>query len=228
MKRDSLQRPIQLDRSNTPNDDIIRVLIADDHEIVREGIASCIESESGFEIVGRACNGREAVGLYDSLHPDVLLLDVQMPIMNGHEVLAELSTRKPPPKVIVITIFAGDETARRSIHGGALGYLLKDSPRRVIWDAIRQVAAGKRVIDESVLPALTQTMSKSPLTKREIEVLRLMASGCGNKEIGVQLSITEGTAKTHVFAIMEKLGASGRTEAVVIAARRGILELSSP
>lgn len=205
----------------------IRILIADDHEIVREGIARCMASEPDFEIVGLADNGRQSIELYDLLQPDVLLLDIQMPEMNGLEVLIELNKRRPQPKVIVVTAFGGDEFFRRAIHVGAQGYLLKDSPLQQIWETIRRVAAGQCIDAGALHSSSNNTLRKPPLTNRELEVLGLMAEGCSNKQIGVRLLITEGTAKTHVFSIMEKLDVSGRTEAVVMAARRGILDISN-
>jgi DNA-binding NarL/FixJ family response regulator len=206
----------------------IRILIADDHEIVREGIVSCIKTQDDFEIVGLAKNGLETLHRIDELSPDVLLLDIQMPLLDGHDILKALKERAFGPKSIVISTFSADDIVRRALLAGAMAYLLKDAPREEIWETIRKVAKGQTVVKPSLLPRSHEALNKAPLTNRELDVLGLMAKGHSNKQIGLQLSITEGTAKTHVFAIMEKLGANGRTEAVVIAARRGILELSGP
>lgn len=205
----------------------IRVLLVDDHIVAREGLRAMLKRNHEFVVVGEASDGLEAISQYDSLKPDVVLLDLRMPRLGGHEFLERMMNRSPRPRIVVMTTYDGDEHLRRAIKAGAAGYLLKDTSRQEVWDTIRKVFAGQTVVAPSLLDTLTQAVSEEHLTTREREVLQLMAKGLSNKEIGNSLFVSEGTAKTHVNAILAKLKAMSRTEAVVIASRRGLVNLSS-
>lgn len=211
--------------STNINDKTIRVLLADDHAIVREGIRALVSQIAKFEVVGMAADGNEAINLYDRLKPDVMLLDLQMPILNGHAVLEVLSTRNPKPRIVVITTFQGDEDLRRAVRAGAMGYLLKDASIELIRDTICMVYDGIPFFQSTQIMSLTKSLGKPHLTEREQLVLQLIAQGLCNKQIGSKLHIRAGTVKTHVHAVMTKLEASSRTEAVIIGAERGLVRI---
>ncbi len=211
--------------STITTDKTIRVLLADDHAIVREGMRSLVSQVAKFEVVGLAADGNEAINLYDRLNPDVVLLDLQMPILNGHAVLEVLSNRNPKPKIIVITTFQGDEDLRRAVRAGAMGYLLKDASIELICETICKVYEGIPVFESTQIMSLTKSLGKPHLTEREQLVLQLIAQGLCNKQIGSKLHISAGTVKTHVHAVMTKLEASSRTEAVIIGAERGLVRI---
>ncbi len=201
----------------------IRILIADDHLVVREGLAAILGLQKDFRVVGQAADGDEAIALYHRYKPDVMLLDLRMPKKNGFEVVTELTKLEPKPHIVVISTFDGDEHIRRSLAAGARAYLLKDAPRQEIWNTVRLAYTGESSLSAVVAAKVAQSLSRPQLSDREKEVLQLLASGKSNKEIGVSLSICEGTVKTHVKSILMKLDAMGRTEAIAIATRRGLI-----
>jgi two-component system NarL family response regulator len=203
----------------------IRLLIADDHCVVREGLAALIELQPDMTVVGEASNGREATELFHSRLPDVTLMDLRMPQMDGVEAITTIREAFPAARIIVLTTYHGDEDIYRGLRAGAKGYLLKDAGREALLEAIRAVHAGQTRIPPDVAAKLVARMSGPELSAREREVLRLMAAGNSNQEIGAALFITEATVKTHVNNILSKLGVSDRTQAVTTALRRGIVHL---
>jgi two-component system, NarL family, response regulator len=202
---------------------LIRVGIVDDHPVVRDGLAAILGLQPDIKVVGEAGTGREACALFDRQRPDVLLLDLKMPGMDGLEVVQTLCTAHPEARIIILTTYGGDEEIFRSLKAGARGYLLKDAPRQQILEAIRTVHAGERYLPAAIASKVAEHALQPELTGREREVLQRMARGESNKEIGLALSISEGTVKTHVKAILAKLDAASRTEAVRIAAERGLV-----
>ena len=210
----------------TPDKRRIRVLIADDHGIVREGLVSVIRrSKADMTVVGEASNGREAVDLWKEHRPDVTLLDLRMPELDGLDAIREIRSEDEKARIIVLTTFDGDEDIYRAIQAGAKGYLLKDVPREALMDCIRRVHAGETSVPVHLVAKLADRVSGETLSKREIEVLKLMAQGKSNKEIAAALFITEGTIKSHGKAIFSKMNVASRTEAVTEATRRGLLRL---
>jgi DNA-binding NarL/FixJ family response regulator len=202
----------------------IRVLIADDHGVVREGLASMINrNRADMTVVGEASNGREALELWQQEHPDVTLLDLRMPEMDGVDVIKEIRVRDKNARIIVLTTFDGDEDIYRAIRAGAKGYLLKDITREALMDSIRRVHMGETCVPLHLIAKLTDRVSGETLSERELEVLRLMAKGRSNKEIASALFISEGTVKSHGKSIFAKLNVASRTEAVTEATRRGFL-----
>lgn len=203
----------------------VRVLIADDHPIVREGLHAVLSDQLDLEVVGQAATGAEAVALALASRPDVILMDLRMPGMSGVEAIAALRAEWPEAQVLVLTTYDGDEDIYRALQTGAKAYLLKDTPRAELLEAIRAVARGQKRLPPEVAARLMERMSTEALTERELDVLRLMARGRSNKVIGAALSISEGTVKFHVNNILGKLAADDRTQAVTIALQRGILHL---
>ncbi len=204
----------------------IQILIADDHAIVREGLGVIISMQMDMHLIGQASDGEEAIALYAKHKPDVVLLDLRMPKKDGFQVVTELMEDDPNARIIIITTYDGDEDIRRSLKAGAKAYLLKDSPRQEIWNTIRLVHAGQSSMSPAVAAKIAESFSKPELSGREKEVLHLMALGKSNKEIGINLHISEGTVKTHVKGILSKLNAMSRTEAIAIASKRGLVSLS--
>jgi DNA-binding NarL/FixJ family response regulator len=223
---------------------MIRVLLVDDQTLIRQGIRLLLEIESDIEVVGQAVNGREALQLAETLHPDVILMDVRMPEMDGVAATRELSLRFPDVKVIILTTFEDDETVFEGLKAGARGYLLKDISSEEMAEAVRKVAAGEALIQSRItrkvlaefsrLASATdrQTSSRTggvsnalpvPLTEREQEVLQALARGFSNREIAVQLVITEGTVKNHVSSLIEKMGVRDRTQAVLKGQEIGLI-----
>jgi two-component system, NarL family, response regulator len=202
---------------------LIRVGIVDDHPVVRDGLAAILGLQPDIKVVGEAETGREACALFDRQRPDVLLLDLKMPGMDGLEVVQTLCAAHPEARIVILTTYGGDEDIFRSLKAGAKGYLIKDAPRQQILEAIRTVHAGGRYLPAAIVSKVAEHALRPELTGREREVLQGMARGASNKEIGVALSISEGTVKTHVKAILAKLDAVSRTAAVTIATRRGII-----
>jgi len=204
----------------------IRVLLAEDHEIVRDGLAAIIDYQADMTVVGHACNGEEAVERFAELQPDITLMDLRMPGMGGAPAIEAIRKKFGDARIIVLTTYDGDENIYRALKAGARGYLLKDSGKDDLLSAIRAVHEGRSYVPPEIATRLvTRTQAGAPLTTREIEVLQLMAEGKSNKEIGAALFISEGTVKTHVNSIHEKLSVSDRTEAVIVALKRGIIQL---
>jgi DNA-binding NarL/FixJ family response regulator len=206
----------------------IRIVLADDHPVVREGLAAVLETQPDFEIVGQANDGAEAVDMVSALKPDVVLLDLQMPQLDGVQALRAMRAEQRDLKALVFTAFDTDERIIGAVQAGAQGYLLKGAPRDELFNAIRVVARGGSTLQPVVAAKLLERMSTpvgaaEPLTEREQEVLGLMASGLQNKEIALKLGIRERTVKFHVSAILTKLGAGNRTEAVHVARQRGLV-----
>ena len=203
----------------------LRVIIADDHPIVREGLHAVVSDQPDMIVVGQAATGAEAVDLALSLRPDVVLLDLRMPEQNGVDAIAAIRAGWPEARVLVLTTYDGDEDIYRALQAGAQAYLLKDTPRAELLEAIRAVARGQKRIPPEVAARLVQRIGGPALTEREVDVLRLMAKGGSNKDIGAALHISEGTVKFHVNNILGKLGVDDRTQAVTIALQRGIIHL---
>ncbi len=211
----------------------INILIADDHPVVREGLITMIKREPGFKVVGEAANGVEALSKAKELKPDVVLMDLRMPEMDGVEAIRQISSAEPNIKFIILTTYSDDEYIFKGIEVGARAYLLKDAPRAELFKAIRAVYRGESLIQPVVASRVLdrfaelsrQSQAPEILSEREIEVLRLMAKGDANKEIAAQLHITDSTVKTHISSIFQKLNAKDRTEAAMIAIRRGIIKI---
>ncbi|HIE16876.1 MAG TPA: response regulator transcription factor [Dehalococcoidia bacterium] len=211
----------------------IKILIADDHPVVREGLFAMLSREADFEVVGEAVDGVDAVNKAKELNPDVVLMDLRMPELDGVEAMRQIKAAKPDVKFIILTTFSDDEYIFSGIEAGARAYLLKDTPREELFKAIRAVYRGESLIQPVVasklLDRFTELSRRAPsgeeLSERELEILRLMAKGAANKEIGAQLSIAQSTVKTHISSIFQKLGVNDRTEAVTEALKRGIIHL---
>jgi len=203
----------------------IRVILADDHPVVRDGLAAIVNQQIDMEVVAEAGDGDEAVALYERHAPDVLVLDLRMPGRDGVAVVQHVLEKHPKARILIMTTYDGDEDIFRCLSQGAKGYLLKDAPRQEILSAIRAVSADKAYTSSSVAAIALQRMVKPSLTQRELSVLQEIAEGRSNKDIARRLHITEGTAKTHVKAILTKLDAISRTEAVAVAHKRGLIHL---
>lgn len=202
----------------------IRVMTVDDHPLMREGIAALLAAHDGLELVGEAADGAAAVEAYAALRPDVVLMDLQMPELDGAGAIARIVAQAPDARVLVLTTYRGDAQARRAFAAGASGYLLKNAIRRELVEAIRQVHAGRRYLPADVAAELGQYALQDELSARELDVLRRLAQGGSNRDIGAELGLSEDTVKTHMKAILSKLQAVDRTQAVVIAIRRGIVD----
>lgn len=205
----------------------IRVLIVEDQRIVREGIVALLEDEEQIEIVGEAANGREAIAMYASLHPDVVLMDLQMPEVDGPEATRQIRAADPQARVLVLTTYATDEFIFTALKAGASGYLLKDTSADQLVAAIKAVQRGETQLSPQIASRLVHGISQGrpePLSSREIEVLRLVADGHNNAMIAEALSITPRTVKAHVQNILAKLGANNRAEAVRLALQQGIIQ----
>jgi NarL family two-component system response regulator YdfI len=207
----------------------IRILIADDHLIVREGLQTILETEDDLELVGEAGDGMEAVQLSAELLPDVVLMDLRMPRMDGIEAIRQIKAQHPKIEIVILTTYDEDEYIIKGLQAGARGYLLKDSGRQVLFASIRAAARGESLLPSAVIEKVVahlaggKSSSSAPLSEREMEVLQRIAQGAANKEIALQLSISERTVKAHVTAILNKLGVNSRTEAVSLALREGLL-----
>lgn len=205
--------------------DIIRVLVVDDHPVVRRGLHSMLNGELGISVVGMACSGEEGLLLAEKLKPDVVLLDLRMPNMSGVEVIIALRTASPDHKILVLTNYQLDEDVFNALEAGALGYLLKSASQEEVLEAIVAVSMGKRRIPTTLAMRLAERVGRSALSAREQEVLELVVQGLTNKEIGQKLYISDITARNHVISLIAKLDAKDRTEAATIAIRRGLVML---
>jgi DNA-binding NarL/FixJ family response regulator len=204
----------------------IRVLIVDDHPLLRKGIAALIAAESDVTLVGACSSGREAIDQFGTLHPDVTLMDLQMPEMNGLDAMIAIRRAFPNACVVILTTFTGDALIARALKSGASGYLVKDAVHDELIDVIRGVHAGRKTVSPDAAIKLATHATDDPLTPAEIDVLHLIAVGNTNRLIADQLHTTEDTVKARVKNILSKLGANDRTHAVTIALKRGIIELS--
>jgi DNA-binding NarL/FixJ family response regulator len=203
----------------------IRVFSVDDHPLLHEGIATVISVQPDMLLVAEASNGREAIQRFREHKPDVTLMDLRLPDMSGIDAMIAVRTEFPDARIIILTTFAGDAEIRRALQAGARGYLLKSMPPKELAEVIRQVHAGKKRIPPEIAAHLAEHYGDETLTQREIEVLQQVAGGNRNRDIAEKLFITEETVKVHIKHIMEKLGASDRTQAVAIGVRRGIIQL---
>jgi two-component system, NarL family, response regulator len=203
----------------------IRILSADDHPLLREGVSSLLDGQPDFRLVAEASNGREAVDQFRSHRPDVTLMDLQMPEMNGVEAMIKIRDEFPAARIIVLTTYVGDAQALRALEAGARGYLLKSALRKELPETIRLVYAGHKRIAPEVATELAEHAGDDTLSLREVEVLELIAAGNANKIVAVKLGITEETVKGHVKNILAKLSANDRTHAVTIGLKRGIIEI---
>jgi len=203
----------------------IRVLCVDDHPLLREGIAAMINNQPDMILVAEAASGSEGILKFREVQPDITLMDLRLPDMSGIDSLIAIRTEFSEARIVMLTTFEGDVEIQRALEAGARGYLLKSMPPRELVDVIRQVHAGRKRVPPEVAAHLAEHMSDEELTGREIDVLRHIAGGNRNRDIAEQLFISEETVKVHIKHIMEKLGASDRTQAVAIGVRRGIIQL---
>ncbi len=207
---------------------MIRILTVDDHPLLREGIAALINSENDMELVAEASDGEEAIEQFRRHRPDVTLMDLRMPNLNGTEAISRIRNEFPDAKIIVLSTYAGDVQVLRAIKAGARGYIVKGHVHRELLEAIRSVHAGHKRIPPEIAAELAEHAGDDALSSREIEVLRLIAAGNANKQIADKLAIEETTVKSHISSILSKLGANDRAHAVNIALKRGIIELEVP
>jgi DNA-binding NarL/FixJ family response regulator len=208
------------------NDQIrIRVFSVDDHPLLREGIAAIINNQPDMLLIAQAASGHEAIQMFRDHQPDVTLMDLRLPDMSGIDALIAIRTEFTEARIIMLTTFEGDVEIHRALQAGARGYVLKSMPPRDLVEVIRQVHAGKKRVPPEVAAQLAEHLSDEALTEREVDVLRHLAGGNRNRDIAERLFISEETVKVHVKHLMEKLGASDRTQAVAIAVRRGIIQL---
>jgi DNA-binding NarL/FixJ family response regulator len=203
----------------------IRVFSVDDHPLLHEGLATVIRNQPDLLLVGEASNGREAIQRFREHTPDVTLMDLRLPDMSGIDAMVAIRSEFPDARIIILTTFAGDVEIQRALQAGARAYVLKSMPPKELLEVIRQVHAGKKRIPAEIAAHLAEHYSDESLTEREVEVLREISGGNRNRDIAEKLFITEETVKVHIKHIMEKLGASDRTQAVAIAVRRGIIQL---
>jgi two-component system, NarL family, response regulator len=212
-------------KSDSPSaTNVLRVLIADDHPVVREGLAAIFKTQKDIKVVAEATNGEEALELCNQHSPDVLLLDLRMPKKDGLQVITELAARPSRPRTIVMTTYESEEDIRRALKAGAKGYLVKGAPPQQIRESVRRVAAGESLLPAAIASKLAESMAHPELSKRERQVLEYIANGRSNKEIGQILYISEHTVKTHVKSILTKLDAIGRTEAIAVGIKRGLIK----
>jgi two-component system NarL family response regulator len=203
----------------------IRLLVVDDHHVVRRGFTSLLRTVADFDVVAEASDGQEAAALFEQHQPDITLMDLRMPVMNGVEAIEAIRARHPAAKIVVLTTFDGDEDIYRALQAGAKGYLLKGMSVEELIEAIRSVYEGRSRIPSAIAEKLAEGMGTPRLTKSELKVLQRIAEGRSNKEIGTDLFVTEATVKTHVNSLLAKLRVNDRTQAVTAALQRGILHL---
>jgi DNA-binding NarL/FixJ family response regulator len=206
----------------------IRLLIADDHPVVRDGLRAMLATQPDMELIGEAATGTEAVAQAQALLPDVALMDLQMPELDGPGAIASLREQAPQVRVLVLTTYGTDADITRAVDAGATGYLLKDAPREQLFAAIRSAARGESVLSPSVATRVLGRMrapAEEALSPRELEILQAVARGLSNKDIGRQLYVSEATVKTHLLRVFSKLGVDDRTAAVTVALERGIIRL---
>jgi DNA-binding NarL/FixJ family response regulator len=203
----------------------IRILSVDDHLLLREGVAAVLEDQPDMTLVAEAANGREAIESFRQHRPDVTLMDLRMPDMSGIKAIAAIREEFPSARIIVLTTYAGDVQAVEALKAGASGYLLKNMLRKELLETIRAIHAGKRHVPAQIAMEIAEHAVDDALTEREVEVLKRVAAGKSNKLIAAELVISESTVKAHMKSILPKLDASGRTHAVMIALKRGILDV---
>jgi DNA-binding NarL/FixJ family response regulator len=208
-----------------PAPSLIRILTVDDHPLLRKGIAALVNAEPDMKLVGEASNGQEAIESFRLHRPDVTLMDIQMPSLNGIEAISHIQSEFSDARIIVLTTYTGDAQVLRALKAGARAYVLKGHVHRELLETIRAVHAGQKRIPPEIAAELAEHATDDELTSREIDVLRLIAAGNSNKLIADQLSIGEATVKSHVTNILSKLGASDRAHAVTIGLKRGIIDL---
>jgi len=204
----------------------IRVMVADDHPVVREGLAALIGRQPDMSVVGEAANGQEAIELFRQQRPDVALMDLRMPQVDGIGAIQAIHTEFPNAHILVLTTYEGDEDIYRGLRAGAQGYLLKDTPREALLEAIRAASSGQTRLPAEMATKLAERLRSPEMTARELEVLQLIAAGHSNQEIAKALFIAESTVKAHVNSLLSKLGVNDRTQAVMKAVKRGIIHLT--
>ena len=207
------------------SDNKIKIIVVDDQSVVRQGFVALINTVADMEVVAEGINGEQAIGLYRQHKPDVMLIDLRMPVMGGVEAITKIRHEFPEARLIVVTTYDGDEDIYRSLQAGAKGYLLKDMFFEELETAIRSVHAGSRRIPAVIAERLAERMSGSALTDRELEVLELIVKGQSNKEIAKSLTISEATVKSHINSLLSKLGVTDRTQAATTALQRGLVHL---
>lgn len=207
---------------------LIRILTVDDHPLLRKGIAALVNAEPDLKLIAEASNGKEAIDAFRSHRPDITLMDLQMPSVDGLQAIEGIRTEFPDARIIVLTTYSGDMQVLRALKAGARGYILKGHVHKELLDTIRAVHAGQKRIPPDIAAELADHTTDDLLTAREIDVLRLIATGNSNKQIADHLSIGEATVKSHVTNILSKLGANDRAHAVTIGLKRGIIELDPP
>jgi len=216
----ALRRPVSAMSDKPP----IRILTVDDHPLLREGIAAMLGGEADIEVVAEAANGTEAIEKFRALRPDVTLMDIQMPIVNGLDAIVEIRKHFPDARIIVLTTYSGDAQVTKAFKAGAFGYLLKSMLRKELVETIRSVHAGLRRIPPEIAVGMAEHYADDQLTAREIDILKQVAAGNANKVVADNLHISEETVKSHMRSILSKLGANDRTHAVTIAIKRGIID----
>lgn len=204
----------------------IRVLVVDDHPVVRKGLGSMLDGQSGIRVVGMVASGQEALSSLANARPDVILMDLRMPEMDGIDAIIALRAARPSIRILVLTNYQMDEDIFNAVQAGALGYLVKSAPQEDIVHAIHTVHQGKRCFPPAIASKLVSRLSHSMLSPREVEVLQCLADGLTNKEIGSILRISDKTARNHVISLLAKLEAKGRTEAVTIGIRKGLIRVA--